>query len=320
MTERAGKRVFVSYSGKDAAFARRLVSWLEERGFSVWLDKKTIKGGEDYFRSIANGIKQADAVVPILSPDSVSSPWVVRELKYAMERRKRIVPVFKEFAQLPEDLELIIAGLHRVDFSGAEWDADPWAMLDRALVETPGDRPEPLNPLTAAVQAWEDAGRSYAAMESRLQELGRWLEPREGAPADMEPGLAALMLLASLHLGRNWRHWTERNVGNGQALEALLSVVSGEVPYLRPRFRALYALQQFGWDELRGAVDRRAAAVPDGVRTLLETYVKPGKVGEYLDKIKRSGDPELGPKAAAVLREVERLWGVPGGGTGLPVV
>ena len=74
------KNVFVSYSHRDLDFAKKLVIWLEERGYKVWMDKKRILPGANYLDSIADGIGKADAFIPLLSPESVSSKCSIRWL------------------------------------------------------------------------------------------------------------------------------------------------------------------------------------------------------------------------------------------------
>lgn len=127
------KNVFVSYSHNDIEFARKFVDWLEKNGYKVWVDKKRILPGANYLNSIADGIKKADAFITLLSKDSVSSKWVAREVFYALENDREIIPVLVEFAEIPEGLKLAITGLHYVDFTGNEITDDPWKTLTSAL-------------------------------------------------------------------------------------------------------------------------------------------------------------------------------------------
>jgi len=66
-------RVFVSYSRKDDAFARELVTGLELTGFQPYLDKHDIAAGEDWEARLGRLIEAADTVVFVISPDAVAS-------------------------------------------------------------------------------------------------------------------------------------------------------------------------------------------------------------------------------------------------------
>lgn len=86
-------RVFVSYSRRDLAAAERLRDRLIERGFDAYLDKHDILPGEPWQERLASLIEMADAVVFLLSPDSVSSEICDWEVNEAERLAKRILPV-----------------------------------------------------------------------------------------------------------------------------------------------------------------------------------------------------------------------------------
>src|SRR5262249_8746382 len=65
-------RVFVSYSRKDDAFADTLVDALNQRGYLSYLDRKDIVPGEDWRARLDGLILAADAVVFVISPDSIA--------------------------------------------------------------------------------------------------------------------------------------------------------------------------------------------------------------------------------------------------------
>lgn len=76
-------RVFLSYSTKDRAFARKLRADLEERGAQVWVDEERIGIGEGLVGSIGSALENVDFVAIILSPNAIESRWVARELEIA---------------------------------------------------------------------------------------------------------------------------------------------------------------------------------------------------------------------------------------------
>jgi len=72
-------RVFLSHSSQDKPFVRDLADALEAGGaIKVWLDEREIGYGDNIVVKIDDGL-DADAVLLILSPDSVDSKWVKEE-------------------------------------------------------------------------------------------------------------------------------------------------------------------------------------------------------------------------------------------------
>jgi len=68
-------KVFISYSRKDIAFADRLVAALEARGIEVKIDRRDLPLLEEWQRELLGFIQRADAVVLIVSPNSIGSKW-----------------------------------------------------------------------------------------------------------------------------------------------------------------------------------------------------------------------------------------------------
>ncbi|WP_344326057.1 toll/interleukin-1 receptor domain-containing protein [Streptomyces macrosporus] len=86
-------KVFLSYSRKDSAYARRLCARLEERLGELWVDWQAIHPSEEWREAIAEAIRTSDAFVVLLSRDALMSPYCWDECRQAIELRKRILPV-----------------------------------------------------------------------------------------------------------------------------------------------------------------------------------------------------------------------------------
>nr|ADI87656.1 tetratricopeptide domain protein [uncultured Nitrospirae bacterium MY2-1F]ADI87754.1 tetratricopeptide domain protein [uncultured Nitrospirae bacterium MY3-11A] len=79
MTDKAAKpiRIFLSYGhDKNAELVKRIRADLEVRGHYVWIDESEIKSGDNWRRSITEGILSTDVVLAFLSKHSVRSPGV----------------------------------------------------------------------------------------------------------------------------------------------------------------------------------------------------------------------------------------------------
>jgi hypothetical protein len=85
--------VFLSYAHKDNHRRKRVQKALEERGLSVWVDKRGIQPGSLWQEAIQRGIDDSCCVVVILSPDALTSRHVAREINYAESQNKPIFPV-----------------------------------------------------------------------------------------------------------------------------------------------------------------------------------------------------------------------------------
>ena len=82
--------IFISYSSKDREKAEQLTELLASAGLSVWIDQSGIPGAEQWATEIVEGIRACSTFILLLSPESVASQNVLKELSLASEKRKRI--------------------------------------------------------------------------------------------------------------------------------------------------------------------------------------------------------------------------------------
>jgi TolB-like protein len=106
--------IFISYSRKDSAQALELADRLRADGMDVWIDQKGIVGAEQWATEIVDGIRACNTFIILISPNSIESENVLRELSLASEKRKRVLPVDLEPTILPSSFEYPLAGLQRV--------------------------------------------------------------------------------------------------------------------------------------------------------------------------------------------------------------
>ena len=86
-------KLFVSYSRKDSAAARKLINSFKEMGQDVWVDWEDIPPAVDWMDQIFHGIEGADAFLFLLSPDSAVSDVCNVEVGHAAKNNKRIIPI-----------------------------------------------------------------------------------------------------------------------------------------------------------------------------------------------------------------------------------
>lgn len=99
-------KVFLSHTSTDKPFVDRLASDLERVNVGVWYDKWEIRVGDSLFDKISEGIEENDFLAIILSPRSVQSEWVRREVNAALmrelsERKVIVLPILYETCEIP---------------------------------------------------------------------------------------------------------------------------------------------------------------------------------------------------------------------------
>jgi len=104
-------RIFISYSRHDSDFARGVESALNNRGFNVWLDTDRLRLGELWREEIVQAIEECDYFLLLLSPHSIHSVNVVRELSLAESSSRLILPVMVEQVEIPDTMKYQLAGL-----------------------------------------------------------------------------------------------------------------------------------------------------------------------------------------------------------------
>lgn len=122
---RCTMNVFISYSHADEEWADELREQLPRVGTDkilVWDPAAEISPGENWALKQGRALEQADAVVVLLSPDSVKSESVRHEIEYVLSSpkfRDRLIPVMvkptKEVPWFLRTLSLIDATRNRGD-------------------------------------------------------------------------------------------------------------------------------------------------------------------------------------------------------------
>jgi len=125
--------VFLSYAHEDRGFTGDLARDLERRGLRCWIDQEAIRAAQPWREEIAQAIQQCGAFLIVLSPRSVASDEVNRELAYAASSGRRIVPLVYKSVQLPPAIGLTLGNLQWVNFDERTYE-DAFAALMRALV------------------------------------------------------------------------------------------------------------------------------------------------------------------------------------------
>ncbi len=198
--DRIQRRLFLSHASEDKPDVQRLRIALADRGIGAWEDVLELRlGGK--LDQLRDAIVTADGLVLLLTPASIGSDWVQREVAWAREAQALspdfvILPILRGLKR--PALKLLLGGEERLSILLA--DGDPIEGAVPAIVQalglapqdaTPRADPSPAPPMAELViqlkkpRVHEEAGTSRAAAEAEVLYRpaggGRGIE---GPPAD----------------------------------------------------------------------------------------------------------------------------------------
>lgn len=86
--------IFISYSRKDKDFVHDFVKEIEQECLAkCWIDLNGIESGEQFGRKIQKAIEECQIVLFMMSESSLQSEWTEKEVRYAKNINRRLVPV-----------------------------------------------------------------------------------------------------------------------------------------------------------------------------------------------------------------------------------
>ncbi|MFG5778870.1 toll/interleukin-1 receptor domain-containing protein [Comamonas sp. J-3] len=113
--------IFLSHNSQDKPFVRRLARDLDVHGVKCWIDEAEIKVGDSLIEKIRQGLDSMSYVAVVLSPDSVNSAWVQKEIDVAMNqeilgKQVKVLPLLYRKCELPG----FLLGKKYADFTNDE--------------------------------------------------------------------------------------------------------------------------------------------------------------------------------------------------------
>ncbi len=90
--------IFISHATQDDDFVKELRIELEKLGLTVWLDSRNLRGGNKLAAEIRQVIEQARHFIVVLSPNTINSPWLRKEIQCAVKVEQqqdgyRVIPL-----------------------------------------------------------------------------------------------------------------------------------------------------------------------------------------------------------------------------------
>jgi len=113
------EEIFLSHASGDRKFASKLARLLRKNGLPVWYSRTHLRGAQQWQKEIGKALQRCDWFVVILSPKSVKSMWVERELSFALNQKRyqdRIIPILLRNCN-HQKLNWTLASFQMVDFT-----------------------------------------------------------------------------------------------------------------------------------------------------------------------------------------------------------
>ena len=114
--------IFISHSSRDDAIVATIRNALLGCKVAVWDDARQLAAGDQLEPGIRQALDESRALIAVLSPRTINSKWVTKEIRYALELQKqrgsayKIIPVMVDgikpsglahwFAEEPVGLKL----------------------------------------------------------------------------------------------------------------------------------------------------------------------------------------------------------------------
>jgi len=168
--------IFISYNHDDGDFADNLKEKIKEAGFEPWIDIAGLRAGEDWRAEIDQAIKEALALIVVMTPKAKESEYVTYEWAFALGAGVKVIPILLK----PTDLHPRLGALQYLDFTNRM--ARPWDKLIEALQQAvdhaphtirlpPDVPPEIKRVITGAIAALDSASPTErkAAVETLAQ-------------------------------------------------------------------------------------------------------------------------------------------------------
>jgi formylglycine-generating enzyme required for sulfatase activity len=186
--------LFVSHVSEDRDAAMAIVEELERRGLNCWIAPRDVRPGRPFDDEIASAIESSRAMLLVFSEHCNASEYIRREVTFAGESHKVVIPFRIENVQPKHGLRVRLSDLH--------W-LDGFASREKAIDELVRTFPEaenalaPERPPSAIAQPSADEARARRAEERRKPPLSQTRPSRTLS----RPALAAAALIALAAIG-----------------------------------------------------------------------------------------------------------------------
>jgi TIR domain len=268
-------RVFISHASAQRATAVALAEAMEATGVSTWISYRDIKPGEDWVDAIPVGVRSAEVVLVLVSPEAMSSDWVDRELMMAVRSKRKLLPVLLGDTRPSERFDFLFGTVQCIPARERPTKRDLTRIADRtqsfltadsgsetSISEVePGQAPEPPDAFEHRVTSARPAYFVILLDQSGSMNLrmpGHKDYPRRRAVAEVVNDMLYKLLQASLKED-GYRHYFDVSVcgyGMGDSHEDVRSLLPGGFEHI--------AVEHLDQQWLRIEAVTQMQTLPDG--------------------------------------------------------
>lgn len=109
--------VFISYSSKNNTEVCEITKMFDKYGISYWKAPEMISAGSNYAREIPRVITECPVFLLVISSDSQQSVWVEKEIDFAINSKKTIVPLKIEEVELNDMFKFYLNNVQTISYS-----------------------------------------------------------------------------------------------------------------------------------------------------------------------------------------------------------
>ena len=111
--------VFISHSDRDRLFVSEVVEVLRRHGIPAWYSRTNLIGAQQWHDEIGAALRRCDWFAIVLSPNSMKSIWVKKELVFALKQSRlveRIIPLLYQPCDFDE-FSWTLSSYQMIDFT-----------------------------------------------------------------------------------------------------------------------------------------------------------------------------------------------------------
>jgi WD40 repeat protein len=268
--------VFISYSRSDQQFTKRLHKILLTYGKKVWVDWEGIPPSAEWLDQIQQAIRSADAVIFIISPDSISSETCRKEIEYADLHNKKVIPILYRDIRA-ESAPISIRKLNWISWREEDHDENIPELLISAIDKNL-DWVRSHSRLELKASEWNQKGknRSFLLRGKDLKDALLWVQES----SKQEPQATQLQIE---YISKSRRAEKNRNITVLFSLGILFLIsILAILLYLQVQDKKKETLAQQLSNKARLAINRGAHSLTKGVLYAVASLnVKPTAEGRH---------------------------------------
>ena len=183
--------VFISYSRKDIEKARAIKAEIEKHtNCQCWMDMEGIESGDQFEDVIIKALNKCKFIVFVLSANSMRSVYAQKEVKYAYGKKKKLIPVQIDDAELTDWFLFNFSGIDIIDYKQTDQknklfnNLKAWSSGDGTTetASTPGNGPQELSGNANVDTIGGNDGGCYDLLQNAAGEIMVVINKQPGEP------------------------------------------------------------------------------------------------------------------------------------------